>query len=453
MEQSNDLTWRRILAYGAPAFALAMPTIPAFVYLPALYAESLGLATAGFILLSARIVDVVSDPLIGVLSDRYKTRWGRRKPWICIGALLAGFALVQLFQPPDDVGASYLLIWAVLLYLGWTMIAVPYTAWGAEISGDYHQRSRITGVREGLTLVGILAAGSVPAITASMGWAEDEGLAAVSWLAIVIGGPTILVLLFRVPEYGAATPPSDRQSLNWRSLKRATSVLTGNKPFVRILSAWFINGMANGIPAALFLLYLEFGLEADQTQRSVLILVYFLSGVLSIPLWLGLSKKYGKHKAWCFAMIVTCAAFIWVPFLSPGDIALFAIICVITGTGLGADLVLPPALQADVIDFDELRSGKSRAGLFFALWSMSTKLALAVAVGVAFPVLEWLGFSTEGENSASALFALAVIYAGVPVVLKCVAIGSVWTFPITQERQELIRKRLDRRQTRHAKEA
>lgn len=450
MSHSPDLSWRRIFAYGTPAFALAMPTIPAFVYLPALYADSLGLATAGLVLLGARIVDVVSDPLIGVLSDKHQTRWGRRKPWILAGALLAGFALVQLFQPPGDVTAPYLLVWAILLYLGWTMVAVPYTAWGAELSGDYHQRSRITGVREGLTLVGILAAGSVPAITASMGWTEGEGLAAVSWLAIAVGGPTILVLLWRVPEAGSAPHGASPTRLNLQSLRLAAGILASNRPFVRILSAWFINGMANGIPAALFLLYLEFGLEADQTQRSVLILAYFLSGVLSIPLWLFISKKLGKHRAWCWAMISTCLAFIWVPFLSPGDIVLFAVICVVTGMGLGADLVLPPALQADVIDYDELRSGKSRAGLFFALWSMSTKLALALAVGMAFPALEVLGFSTDGENSPSALRSLAVIYAGVPVVLKFVAIAAIWTFPITQRRQELIRKRLDRRKSRFA---
>lgn len=444
----KPLTRARLAAYGAPAFALAMPTIPAFVYLPALYAESLGLAVAGLVLLSARVVDVISDPLIGVVSDRYRTRWGHRKPWILLGGLLAGFALIRLFQPPDDVSSLYLLTWAVVLYLGWTLIAVPYTAWGAELSGDYHERSRITGVREGLTLVGILAAGAVPAVTTGMGWTEAEGLAAVSWMAILIGGPTIAILLLRVPENRPHrhTGPVTGPFFSLSAIRRAAQVLSGNKPFVRLLSAWFINGMANGIPAALFLLYLEFGLQADESQRSLLILAYFLSGVLSIPLWLWLSQRLGKHLAWCWAMLITCAAFAWVPFLNPGDIAFFAVICVVTGMGLGADLALPPALQADVVDFDRLRSGQARAGLFFALWSMSTKLALAVAVGVTFPVLEVLGFSTDGNNSASALRSLAVIYAWVPVVLKIVAIALIWSFPITRARQELIRRRLDRRQ-------
>jgi len=443
----TKLTRKRLAAYGTPAFALAMPTIPAFVYLPALYAEGLGLAAAGLILLSARIVDVVSDPLIGVLSDRYETPWGRRKPWILIGALLAGFALIRLFQPPGDVSASYLLTWAVVLYLGWTLVAVPYTAWGAELSGDYHERSRITGVREGLTMIGILAAGAVPTIANGMGLTEAEGLSAVSWMAIAVGIPSIAVLLIRVPENSAASSKeiSKATLLSLSQLKHAVGVLLGNKPFLRLLSAWFINGMANGIPAALFLLYLEFGLQAEESHRGLLILVYFLSGVLSIPLWLALSARIGKHLAWCLAMVLTCVAFFWVPFLSIGDVATFAMICVFTGMGLGADLALPPALQADVVDFDRLKSGKARAGLFFALWSMSTKMALALAVGITFPVLQSLGFSPSAENTPAALWSLAVIYAWIPIVLKIGAILLVWKFPITQARQELIRRRLEQR--------
>ena len=445
MASASKITARRLAAYSIPAFALAMPTIPAFVYLPALYAESLGLATAGLILLGARIIDVISDPIVGVLSDRHKTRWGHRKPWIFFGALLAGFALVRLFQPPIDVNAPYLFVWAIMLYIGWTLIAVPYTAWGAELSDDYDQRSKITGAREGLTLIGILAAGAIPALTASIGWTEAEGLSAVSWLAIIVGAPAIAIMLLWLPEPDISGRQAPQQRMTWASTKYALAIISSNKPFVRLLSAWFINGMANGIPAALFLLYLEYGLGADAGQRSILILAYFLSGVLSIPVWLKVSNRIGKHRAWCWAMVLTCLAFACVPFLSPGDLAIFTAICIVTGTGLGADLSLPPALQADVIDFDRLRSGKARAGLFFALWSMSTKMALALAVGITFPALELLGFTTDSENNLSTLWSLSVIYAWVPVVLKIVAIALIWTFPITRERQELIRRRLERR--------
>jgi len=137
------------------------------------------------------------------------------------------------------------------------------------------------------------------------------------------------------------------------------------------------------------------------------------------------------------------AAFVLVPLIDKGAIGPFAIVCAITGMGLGADLALPPALQADVVEFDTLRTGKRRAGLFFALWGMATKLSLALAVGLAFPALAAFGFDPKGGSTETGLLALGVIYAAVPVVLKVVAIGLVWNFPITAARQAVIRKRIE----------
>lgn len=434
----------RIALYALPGFALAMPTIPAAVFLPSLYGTELGLAAAGAALLIARASDVVTDPLVGALSDRWRFRVGRRKPWILLGALLGGFSLIQLFQPPAGVTAGYVTLWAVLLYLGWTMINVPYTAWGAEMSGDYHERVRITAAREGVMLFGIFAAGTVPVWAASAGLSERDALAIISWMAVIAGGPFILAMLWRVPDPLPRAAAAPAPSFSVRGTIAAMRGLSTNKPFLRLLGAWLVNGLANGIPSTLFLLFLEHRLQADQTERGVLILVYFLAAVLAIPLWSKLSAAYGKHRAWCFAMILTCAAFAWVPLLQPGAILAFGVVCVVTGMGLGADLALPPALQADVIDFDTLRHRRHRAGLFFALWSMVTKLALALAVGLTFPTLALLGFDPKAAaNAPTALWSLAVIYAWVPVVLKLIAIALVWAFPITATRQRLMRKRLD----------
>ncbi|MBY0509368.1 MAG: MFS transporter [Rhodospirillaceae bacterium] len=423
---------------------MAMPTIPAFTFLPAVYGGTIGLAATGFALLIARAFDVVTDPLIGAFSDRTATRWGRRKPWILVGAILSGYAILQLAHPPAQPTAAYLAVWSILLFVGWTLVQVPYTAWGAELSDDYHQRARVTAAREGMAVVGIVAAGAVPLIAAQSGRSEQDAFGMIAWLAVILGGPTILYMLWRVAD--PLPPPSIKPT---GSSLRATLVsmrdVARNRPFARLLSAWFINGLANGIPASLFLIYLEHVLKADQAQRGILIPVYFVTAIAAIPLWLFISRHIGKHRTWCLAMIMTCAAFVWVPLLSPGDVVAFGIISAITGMGFGADVTLPPALQADVVDYDTLRHGKQRAGLLFALWSMATKLALAVAVGTVFPALEAFGFSTRGGNTAGTLMIVAVTYALIPVALKIIAIFLVWNFPITAKRQARIRKRLDAR--------
>ena len=417
-----------------------MPTIPAAVFLPSLYSTELGLAAAGLALLIARSFDVVTDPIVGALSDRCRPAWGRRKPWILAGAIVAGFSLIRLFQPPDAVSFGYVLLWSVLLYLGWTLVSVPYSAWGAELSPDYQDRTRITSAREGATVLGIFAAGTVPIIASAVGQTERDALAAISWLAVIVGAPAIAILLFRVSDPLPAVVERQRPI----AVRKAVMEILANKPFVRLLAAWLINGLANGIPSTLFLLFLEHRLQADQSERGILILVYFLFAVATIPAWLWLSGWIGKHRTWCWAMIATSAAFVWAPFLAPGNVLAFGVICAVTGMGLGADLALPPALQADVVDFDTLKTGRQRAGLFFALWGMATKLALALAVGISFPVLDYFGFDPAGGSSAAGLLSLAVIYAAVPVVLKIVSIGLVWNFPITAARHALIRRRIDR---------
>ena len=441
-KEVSSISVGNLVAYALPSFALAIPIIPAFVFLPAYYGTALGLSVAGFALFIARALDVIIDPIVGILSDRWSSRWGRRKPWIVLGALIGGVAIVQLFQPPSNVTPSYLIFWSVSLYFGWTLIQIPYTAWGAELSSNYNERTRITSTREGVSIIGILAAGAVPAIASNFGNTEQEAYAAISWLAVLVGGPLIAFMLWRVPDRAIPTTSTNRDEVSGSFFEECRRLLA-NRPFVRLLSAWFINGLATGIPASLFLLYLEHALQASTTERSALTLVYFLAAVIAIPGWLIVSRIVGKHRAWCVAMIAACLAFVWVPLLGPGDILAFGVICLITGMSLGADLSLPPALQADVVDYDTLRSGRHRAGIFFALWGMSTKLAFAFAVGIALPSLAFFGFNTDGENDARAILAISVGYALVPVILKVAAIYLIWGFPITASRHLIIRQRLD----------
>ncbi len=414
-----------------------MLLLPVYVHLPVLYADrlGLGLSLVGTLLLVARLWDVLTDPLVGVLCDRGGARFGRRKLWLLAGLPLAMAGTGFLFLPPEGAGAFYLLGWTMLLYLGATMIQIPYLAWGAELSGAYHERTRISGWREGFTVLGTMVAAALPAV---IGGDIRDGIGLLGILIMVLLPLCLLIALWRVPEppLRGATTSFSRAGLRaaWR-----------NGPFRRLLLAWLLNGVANGLPATLVLFYVTHVLQAPDLG-GVVLLLYFGAGIAAVPVWLGLARRFGKHRVWIGAMLWTCAVFATVPLLDAGQSTAFLIVSILTGVCLGADLALPPAMQADVIDLDTARTRQQRAGFFFALWGMATKLALAGAVGIAYPLLDLAGFDPAAtQNDRGALFALAALYAWAPVVFKLAAIAAMWRYPITAARQERLHARIMRR--------
>ena len=427
---------RQILCYGAPGLALAMPTIPLYVFLPGFYVQEQGLdlAVVGFVLLAARVSDMLTDPLIGVLSDRLQSRLGRRKPFIAVGGVIALIALFMLFTPPDGVTWGYLLVWTMVLYLGWTLVNIPYTAWGAELADDYHLRTKIASAREAAMLIGILIAALLPVVLHRPGAAPNSGLLAIAVAATCLGVPGVALLLAKLPEPAGIAPRGTDRC-------RPFALLRQNGPFRRLVSAWFLNGIANGLPAGLFPLFVTSVLAGSTQDRDLSLLVYFAVAVLGIPVWLVLSKRFGKHRTWCAAMAVACLAFSGALVLGGGDIAPFFVICAITGLMLGADLVLPPAMQADVLDVDRLESGEERAGLLFAIWSMAQKLSLALAVGIAFPLLDLAGFNAHDEKP-DGLWALSLFYAGIPILFKLAAIGLMHRHRLDETMQQSLRARI-----------
>jgi GPH family glycoside/pentoside/hexuronide:cation symporter len=193
--------------------------------------------------------------------------------------------------------------------------------------------------------------------------------------------------------------------------------------FRRLLLVFLANGIAAAIPATLVLFFIADVLQAESSQGLFLAL-YFIAGGVGMPLWIRLSAAWGKAQAWMLGMVAATLAFVWAWTLGPGDTTAFAAICVLSGLALGADLALPPSLLADVID----RDGKARpAGAYFGLWTLATKLNLALAAGIALPLLGWLDYS-PGESGAHGLAALAFVYAIVPCVLKLGALFALSRF-------------------------
>ena len=237
-----------ILLYGAPGFATALPAIPVYILLPELYATqtALSVAAIGIVFMVARLFDVVTDPLVGWTIDRYRTRWGRRKPWIALGGIICTPALILVVSPEADTGVPTLLAGLVMLYLGWTVFQIPYFAWASELTADHYQRTRLTVAREGMVLAGILAASALPVALAYAGVAEQNRFLVSAALTGVVGASAVTALLWFVPKEKAypSAAPDARHGL-WHALR-------GNGLFRRIVAAWLINGLANGFAVVHF---------------------------------------------------------------------------------------------------------------------------------------------------------------------------------------------------------
>jgi Na+/melibiose symporter-like transporter len=436
MRDAGRLSVVHLLVYAGPALPLAVLLLPLYVTLPTYYAKDLGvgLTAVGTVLTVTRLWDVVTDPLIGWLSDRTGGRLGRRRPWMLLGIPLVVLAVWLLFTPPFGVSALHLLIWTVVLYLGGTMILLPYQAWGAELSADYHERSRITAVRESAVVAGTVLALAVPAI---LGMQRPAVMGGTAWALTLLLPATVLLAVIslpdqRMPARSAAVGPR-------MSLRQALGVLWRNRPFRLLIGAHFINGIAYGLPATLFLLYVEEVLQRPDWAWPLLG-VYFASAVAGVPMWLRLSRRIGKHHAWRIAMAIAAGTFWTAMLLGEGDVYAFLVLCIVTGVPLGAELALPPSMQADVVDLDTLTTGRRRAGVFFAAWGVATKVPLALAVGIAFPILAVAGFDQSGGPQPDrALLTLAGLYSLGPVVIKLTAIWLLRGYPIDASEQERIR--------------
>lgn len=434
-----------LFAYGAPAVP-ANALLVIYAFFPVYYTQGLGISfgVAAAMVLFTRLWDVVTDPLIGILSDRTQLKLGRRKPWMLAALPILIPSVYAVFFADPGADPLGLALWTMALYLGWTMVTLPLNAWTVELSGDYHQRSRISAVREALSLVGTLVALGLLAGAAGIsgtggditGERIQTAFSHIGWALIALFPLTVAAAVWLVPDR-----PSLRRSArrSWLDLKD----LAKNKPLRQVMLAFGLNGVANGLPPALFVFFVQAVIGAPG-DVGTFILIYFVLGIAGVPLWTQVAKKIGKHRTWMWAMAIAAISFVPAAFLGEGDWWLYLGVVIATGLCLGPDFFLPSAISADVVDQDEVMSGQERAGMFFSLYGMIYKLSQAIAGGGALLVLDLAGFRSEAgtQNSELALTALALTYAVVPALFKVGAIAVMRGFSLDETAQEALRKQI-----------
>lgn len=440
MAEARLSAWK-LSAFSGPAIPIAALGLPIGVYLPHFYAGpmELGLATVGTIFMLARFWDVITDPAMGVLSDKFPSRWGRRRHWIVLSVPITALAAYYVFIPTAPVTPAYLFFWMFVLYVGWTMLTISHMAWAAELSDDYNERSRVQAFREAFQILGVPLVLMLPAIIETMGAENMESVRveAMGWFIIVLLPLTVFLNLRFVGERPSRPQPHV-------SLRDAFLPLLKNKALRLIVVADFASGFSAASLASLFI-YEVTHVWQLKSFASLLMLLYFFAGLGFIPLVLKLSYRFGKHHTLVGTSLFN-ACFAPVLFLiPPGNIYVAAAVLVFLGVNVGSATILYRSIMADVADIDELETGQRRTGLFYSMLTLTQKVGGAVAVGIVFWTLALIGFNPRGDNSAHAISGLSIVFVAVPVICNFLVAAIMWKFPIGLKEQQALREKLEER--------
>ena len=405
------LPLQRVLAYGVFGLPLAFAALPIYVHLPRLYGEFLAmpLALLGSILLATRLADALVDPLLGHFSDRWQqTRpLNGRRSLILLTLPVFALGVWLLLNPPAGAGTLWLSTTLALTYLGFSLLIITYQAWGAELAGSTSSRSRLTAAREGCGLLGVMLAATLPTLLAPE---LPRGLAAMASLFVPLLVVAALITVLGTRGMAQRTSPIAANASAFGNL-RAT--LT-DAPFRRLLLVFVVSGIAAALPATLVLFYVADVLQAE-AQSGAFLSTYFAAGLAGLPFWVRWARRRGTLPAWRDGMLLACLAFAAAPLLGPGDRAAFFVICVLSGLALGADLVLPATHLAEL--------ARRHTATYFGLWNFATKLNLALAAGIALPLLGLAGYQPGSSATDNNVLALALFYGGLPLLGKLLAAG------------------------------
>lgn len=428
-----------LLFYCLPQMALAALHVPLLVHLPPFYAAHLGigLTAVGAIFMIARFWDVFTDPVFGLIADKWRSRIGVRRPWMILAAPILMVSSVWVFFPPSMASEAYITGGLLFLFVGWTIASISYHSWGAELSTDYDERGRIQGAVQFAVLLATIIVLVFPSVIEAIPGTTPAMEVGSMGLFVLLAVPvTFFLAVWKVPDHHEPIVHTDMKEAKWAIFKNAA--------LRRILIADLAGGFGQGSTSALFLFYAKDVLQLDD-RANVLLLFYFVSGLLCGPIWVWLARRMQKHTALCISAFYNVVTLGLLFILPPGRVDLAAIVIVLQGVNLASVPLLMRSCMADVVDEDALRTGYHRNGLFFSLLTLTAKIGGAMTIGVNYFILDLIGFDAQGGNDAGTVDALRILFVTVPLLTSTIMFAVMLRFPIGRIEQTALRDELARR--------
>ncbi|MBB4639822.1 MFS transporter [Rhizorhapis suberifaciens] len=440
--REERLDGKRLAAFatlGIPIYAAQMPLA---VHLPAIYAQQfkISLGVIGTIFLLERLWGAVADPLIGTLSDRTRSRLGRRRPWILVGGAIYAIAAFLLFMPQGSVSPAYLSVTLFAFYLGWSMIQIPYLAWSGEISTHYHERTRVATYQTVAASSSLLLVLILPTLIDQID-PHDGALKLFAMGSVVLASLAIALPLALGAFPEVAAPEKQGTSPGFG---KTVSLLFRNRLLLRVLASDLAVTTGQAIRSALIVFFTTYYMGLPQ-WASGLFLLQFVFGIAAGPIWMKIGYRLGKHRAAVAGELAQVIINLGLLLVTPGDLPLLLFLTIAQGFAQGSGNLMLRSMVADIADKHRLETGEDRTALFFSAFSLSVKAGMAAAIGITFPLLGWLGFSPSAQNPPEALQGLLLVFALGPAIGHSLSAWLILGFPLDEAAHNEIRRALDER--------
>jgi len=428
----REISGWEIAAFAAPAGPLLALSLPPIIFLPPYFASELGLPlyAVSAIFFGVRIADIIIDPTLGGFQDRTEHSWGRRRFWLSISTLplmaLIWFVFIGMW-PGVPVWVAALAVF--VLYFVYASAMLAHLGWAGELIPTYHGRTHVLGAVQVASMIGqVLMLVIAGFVAQAPGGSDAAAVHAMGWTLVMLLPAMVLLAVSIVPE--PRRPPQQHMTL-----RQALSTLIENRLVQRVLLPDFLLGIAQGVSGGLFLFYFQFILGFERESQTLLA-IYFIAGLVGVPVWWFAARRWGKDRALQGALIYTSITTAILLVLPPNQFWLVAPFMVVAGLAQGGGVLLTRSLMADVVDDDELKTGARRSGLFFGLLLTTSKLGVA-AGPITYAILGLVGFDAAAgaANRPEALLTLQILFIGVPIALCALAALSLRNYPLDEKAQ------------------
>lgn len=428
------------VSYGLGIFGPILGWVAAMQYLMYFYTDVVGLdpASAGLVFMIGMVWDAVSDPLIGWLADRTRTRWGRFRPYLVIGALPYALGLALAFNP-QRIGIADMFVAALVTHLvfrtAYTLLVIPYTAMLSRISSDYDGRTLLTSVKTAFIFVGnlIISLGFFTLVLFAGDGDEAAGFAISALIFGIIAAITSLLCFAGTSEPPIVDAPRERKGSLWLALRD----LVGNRAFMVLFAGTAIFGGFYGAEISMTTYLAKYWL-GDAGLARILFTAQAIASLATVPVWYWIGTRLGKGAVWIGAILLTAFGMVLLYFVRPDNVWVMAAFYAVANIGGSGFVLIFYAIAADTVDWGEWRTGRRQEGIIFGAISFANKLAAGLATGMVGTALVWVGFVPNAEPSAETLDGMFLIGTLAPALAFIVA-ASLWVFyPLSRDKHRAI---------------